>query len=129
LLALVGLGLDAADLVRARLVVEQQHDQAADRLQSLVAVAAGEFVAGLCGAVAALAVVDEHRPVGARAVADAGDQLTGAAQHRGEPLDPLPCDLASRVRGELDLPERHALDPPVDRRVGDRDVEQGRAWQ
>ena len=31
LLALVGLGLDAADLVRARLVVEQQHDQAADR--------------------------------------------------------------------------------------------------
>ena len=34
-LALVGLGLDAADLVRARLVVEQQHDQAADRLRGL----------------------------------------------------------------------------------------------
>ena len=32
LLALLGLGLDAADLLRARLVVEQQHDQAADRL-------------------------------------------------------------------------------------------------
>ena len=31
LLALVGLRLDAADLVGARFVVEQQHDQAADR--------------------------------------------------------------------------------------------------
>ena len=30
-LALVGLRLDAADLIRARLVVEQQHDQALDR--------------------------------------------------------------------------------------------------
>ena len=129
LLALVGLRLDAADLVRARLVVEQQHDQAADRAQALVPVAAGELVAGLRGEVAALAVVDEHGPVGARAVADAGDQLAGAAQHRGEPLDPLLGDLASRVGGELDLLQGDALDPPVDGRVGDRDVEQGGAWQ
>ena len=129
LLALVCLRLDAADLVGARLVVEQQHDQAADRLQSLVAVAAGELVAGIRGEVAALAVVDEHGPVGARAVADAGDQLAGAAEHRGEPLDPLLGDVASRVGGELDLLQRDAVDPAVDGRVGDGDVEQGGAWQ
>ena len=74
-------------------------------LQALVPVAAGELVAGLGGEVAALAVVDEHGPVGARAVADAGDQLAGAAQHRGEPLDPLLGDLASRVG-------RRARSPP-----------------
>ena len=129
LLALVGLRLDAADLIRAGLVVEQQHDQAEDRVQALVPVAAGELVAGLGGEVAALAVVDEHRAVGARAVSDAGDQLAGAAEHRGEPLDPLLGDVASRVGGELDLLQRDALDPAVDRRVGDRDVEQGGAWQ
>ena len=89
LLPLVGLRLDPADLIRGRLVVEQQHDQAPDWLQSLVAIDAGELVAGRGGEVAALPVVDEHWPVSARAVADAGDQLAAAAQHRGEPLDPL----------------------------------------
>ena len=49
LFALVGLGLDAADLVCVGLVVEQQHDQAADRREAFVAVAAGELVAGLGG--------------------------------------------------------------------------------
>ena len=43
LLALVGLGLDATDLVGTRLVVEQQHDQAADRVQGLEPFAAGEL--------------------------------------------------------------------------------------
>jgi hypothetical protein len=89
LFALVGLRLDAADLVGAGLVVEQHHDQADDWVQALVSIAAGEFVAGVRGEVAALAVVDEHGPVGARAVADAWDQLAGAAEHRGEPLYPL----------------------------------------
>ena len=49
LLALVGLGLDAADLVGARLVVEQQHDQTPDGVQGLEPVAAGERLAGLRG--------------------------------------------------------------------------------
>ena len=43
-LALVGLGLDPADLVRARLVVEQQDDQALDRRQVFVSRCAGELV-------------------------------------------------------------------------------------
>ena len=61
LLALLAVGLDAADLLRRRGVVEQQHDQAADGLGEAVHVlAAGEAVAGLGGEVAALAVVEEH---------------------------------------------------------------------
>ena len=41
------------------------------RAQAFVPLGAGELVAGLRGEEAALAVVDEHGPVGARAVADA----------------------------------------------------------
>ena len=98
-------------------------------MKALVPLVAGELVAGLGGEVAALAVVDEHRSVCVGAMADAGDQLAGAAEHRGEPIDPLLRDLASGVGGELDLLKRDPLDPPVDRRVGDRDVEQRGAWQ
>jgi hypothetical protein len=57
----------------------------------------------------------------------AGDQLAGVAEHRGEPFDPFVGDVAAGVGGELDLLERDAFDPAVDRRVGDRDVEQGGA--
>ena len=49
LLAAVGLCLDSPDLVAGRLVVEQQHDQAPDGRQVLVAVGAGEVFAGLGG--------------------------------------------------------------------------------
>ena len=62
----VGDRLDAPDLVRARLVVEQQHDQAVDGLEALVAFGAGELVASLRGQVAALALVDGHGPGGVR---------------------------------------------------------------
>ena len=71
-LALVLLGLDAADLIRAGGVVEQQHDQAAHRFQALEARAAGELVAGLGGEQPPLAgVEDDVRLVGVGAVADA----------------------------------------------------------
>jgi len=79
LLALVGLRLDPADLIRARLVVEQQHDQAANRLQGLESFAADELVAGFRGEIPALPVVEQDRAVGVWAVADAGDQLARAA--------------------------------------------------
>ena len=85
LLALVGLGLDAPDLVGRGLVVEQQDDQGADRREAFEAVGAGELVAGLGGEQTALSVVEEHgRLVGVGAVADARDQLAGAHQQPGE---------------------------------------------
>ena len=70
-LALVLLGLDAADLVGRGLVVEQQHDQAADRLQAV----AGERVAGARGEQPALAGVEDDvsgRRGGGRCRARAG---------------------------------------------------------
>ena len=45
LLAGVLLGLDAADLLGRGLVVEQQHDQASDRLEALEALGAAQLVA------------------------------------------------------------------------------------
>ena len=49
-LALVGLRLDPADLIRARLVVEQQDDQALDRRQVFVAVGCRRAGALACAA-------------------------------------------------------------------------------
>ena len=72
-LALVLLRLDAADLVRAGFVVEQQHDQAAHGREALETVGAGELVAGLGGEQPSLAGVEDRvRLVGVGAVADAG---------------------------------------------------------
>ena len=126
-LALVGLRLDPADLVRARLVVEQQDDQALYGRQVFVALRAGELRARLGGEQPPLPVVD-HCSGLARvgSVADARHELAGAHQHPGEALDPLAGDLAARVRRELERVELDPLDPPVDRSLGDgRDVEQG----
>ena len=102
-LALVLLGLDAADLVARRLVVEQQHEQAAHRRQAV----GGEGVAEARGQQSALAGVEDDLLAGGP-VADAGDELAHGHQHAGEPLDPLLGDLAARVGGELDVVERDA---------------------
>ena len=125
-LALVLLGLDAADLVRVRRVVEQQDDQAADRCEAFVAVAAGELVAGLGGEQSPLAgVEDDERLGGVGAVADAGHELAGAAEHAGEALDAVAGDLATLVGCKLEVLERDALDRAVGARRGDGgDVEQ-----
>ena len=114
LLAAVGLCLDAPDLVVGWLVVEQQHDQAPDGRQVLIAVGAGEAFAGLGGEQAALAVVD-HRAGGGgiRAAADARHELAGAHEHRGQARDPLGGDHAPRVRGEFEPVQRHAFDGPL----------------
>ena len=111
LLALVGLGLDASDLVGRGLVVEQQHDQAADGREAFVPVGAGELVAGLGGEQTPLSVVEEHgRLVGVGAVADARDQLPGAHQQSGERVDAVVGDVLAGVGCELELLERDALD-------------------
>jgi hypothetical protein len=112
--------LDPSDLVRGGLVVEQQHDQALHRLQALEPVTAGELVAGPGGKQPALAVVEEDRGGGGGAVADAGDQLSGSHQHRGEPFDSLFGDVAARVGRELELVERDPLDRALDVLGGDR---------
>jgi hypothetical protein len=87
LLGAVGLGLDAQDLLTAGLVVEQQHDQAADGREALEAGAAGELFAGLGGEQPALAVIDADELLGRRAPAETGRQLAEAHQHPGEPVD------------------------------------------
>ena len=112
LLAAVLLGLDAADLLRSGGVVEQQHDQARDRRHAGQLAAGGERVAGAGGQQPPLAgVEDRARRVGVGAVADAGDELAGAAQQAGEALDPVRVDLAALVGGELEVVERDALEP------------------
>ena len=120
-LALVLLGLDAADLVRRGRVVEQQHDQAADRLQAV----AGELVAGAGGEQPALAGVEDDASAPAGRWPMQGTSWPIGHQHAGEPLDALGGDLAARVGGELELVERDAHERA--RRVGGRergDVEQ-----
>ena len=84
LFALVGLRLHAPDLVRGGVVVEQQHDQAADGDEALEAVGGGELVAGPGGEQPSLPVEQHHpRLIGVRAPADARDQLPGAHQQGG----------------------------------------------
>ena len=110
-------------------MVEQQHDQAADRLvEALHVFAGGEAVAGLGGEVAALAVVEVHRRrVGVGAPADARHELAAGAEHLGQPIDALLADLAAGVGGEFDVLERDALDPGRELVAGHRaDVEQHR---
>jgi hypothetical protein len=101
--ALVLLGLDAADLVRRGLVVDEQHDQAADGLQAV----AGELVAGAGGQQSPLAGVEDDVLAGGP-VADAGDELAHGHQHAREPLDPLGGELAARVGCEFDVLQRDA---------------------
>ena len=126
----VDLRLDPSDLVRSGVVVKQQDDQALHRLKPLEPFAAGEPVAGPGGEQAALAVVEHDRRGGASAVADAGDQLPGAAEHRGEPFDPFLGDFAARVGGELQIVERDPFDCALDVLGGDYGhVEQRGGWQ
>ena len=107
LFALVGLGLDASDLVGRGLVVEQQHDQRADRREAFEPVGSGELVAGLGGEQTALPVVEQHgRLVGVGAVADAWDQLPGAHQQSGERVDAVVGDVLAGVGCELEVLER-----------------------
>jgi len=88
LFALVGLGLDASDLVGRRLVLEQQDDQAQYWREGFEPFGGGELVAGFRGEQAPLSVVEQHgRLVGIGVVAYAWDQLSGSHQHRGEPVD------------------------------------------
>ena len=113
--ALVGLGLDASDLVGRGLVVEQQDDQGADRRESFEPVGAGELVAGLGGEQPALSVVEENgRLVGVGAVSDARDQLSGAHQQSGERVDAVVGDVLAGVGCELEVLERDALDRALD---------------
>ena len=101
-LALVLLGLDAADLVARGLVVEQCHDQAADRLEAV----AGERVAGARGEQPALAGVEHDTGALLRgAVADAGHELAHRHQHAREPFGVL--RLSSFPRSAVSL--RHLL--------------------
>ena len=124
--ALVLLGLDAADLIDGGRVVEQQDDQAADRREALEAVAAGELVAGFGGEQPSLAGVEyDERPGWVGAVADAGHELAGAAEHAGEALDAVAGDLAALVGCELEVLERDALERALGSRGGDGgDIEQ-----
>ena len=112
--ALVGLGLDPPGLVGRGLVVEQQDDQGADRREAFEAVGAGELVAGVGGEQSALSVVEEDcRLVGVGAVADAGDQLSGAHQQSGERVDAVVGDVRAGVGRELEVIERdHARSCP-----------------
>jgi hypothetical protein len=119
--------LDAADLICAGLPIEEQDDQALDRRQAFVALGPGELGACLGREQSPLSVVDHGRGLcGVRSVADARHELTGAAQHSRESLDPLAGDLSPRVRRQLERAELDALDAALDRSLGDgRDVEQG----
>ena len=102
-LARVLLRLDAADLVLAGLVVEQQDDQARDGGEALEVRGAGEFVAGAGGQQAALAGVERsrgHRPRGVRCRASAA-RSTPACGRGGECLpDRLPCGDSARARAD-----------------------------
>jgi hypothetical protein len=112
LFALLAVGLDPANLLFRRGVVEEEHDQAAHgRGEAFHVLAAGEAVACLGGEVAALAVVEQHpRLVRVGAPADAGHELAARAEHLREPVNALLADLAARVGGELDVLERDAFD-------------------
>jgi len=131
LLALVGLGLDAPDLVGRGLMVEQQHDQRTDRREAFEPVGSCELVAGLGGQQTSLSVVQEHgRLVGGGVVADAWDELSGSHQQRGERLDAVVGDVPAWVGCELEVSERDPLDRALDGRLGDGgDVEQGGGGQ
>jgi hypothetical protein len=100
-------------------VVEQQHDQAADRRDAV------ERTAEACREQPALAGVEDDVLAGG-AVADARDELAHRGEHAGESLDALGVDLAARVGGELELVERDAGECAVDALAGEAgDVEQG----
>jgi hypothetical protein len=82
--------LDAADLVVAGLVVEQQDDQARDGGEALEVRRAGEFAAGAGGQPAALAGAQhDSRLLGVGPVADAGDERP--------PSWPLRASIAASV--------------------------------
>ena len=102
-LALVLLGLDAADLVRRS---GSWSSSSTIRLRIGVQAVAGERVAGAGGEQPALAGVEDDVAVAGGAVADAGHELAHGHQHAGEPLDRLGVDLAAGVGGELELVER-----------------------
>jgi hypothetical protein len=108
-------------------VVEQQHDQRADRREAFKALGSCHAVAGLGGQQPALAVVEQRgRMVVGGAVADARDQLPSAHQQRGERLDAFVGDVLAWVGCELEVLERDPLDRPLDGRLRDGgDVEQG----
>jgi len=133
-LALVLLGLDAADLIRRRRVVEQQHEQRAHGPQPVL----GQRVAAPGGQQPALPGVQHHAlSVLGGAVADARNELAGGHKHVGEAVDALGGDVAARVGGELEVLER---DPDERAGCGGRggggDIEQrgrgcgrrGRVW-
>jgi hypothetical protein len=102
------VGLDAADLVLAGLVVEEQDDEARDGGEALEVRAAGEFVAGAGGQQAALARVDDHAIFG-RPASDAGRQLPGGREHVGESVDCFSIDRLSVIGREHELIQRDAL--------------------
>ena len=113
---MVGLRLDAADLIGAGLVVEEQDDQALDRRQVFVALGAGKLRARDRRQQPPLSVID-HGPGAAQvgSVADARHELAGAHQHAGKAFDSFAGDLAARVRRELERAEVDALDLAFDR--------------
>ena len=120
LFALVGPSLDSSDLVGGGLVVEQQHDERADRREAFEPVGSCQFLAGLGREQPALSVVQQHgRVVVGGAVADARDQLPGSHQQRGERLDAVVGDVLAGVGCELEVLERDPLDRPLDGRLGD----------
>ena len=121
----VGDRLDAPDLVRVRLVVEQQHDQTVHGVEALVAFGAGELVAFLGGQVAPLALVDGDGPGGLAAVADERDQLARPHQQAGQSFQAVCGDLAPRVGRQLELVEPEPLDAALNAFLGNvGDVEQ-----
>ena len=126
LFSLVGLGLDASDLVRGGFVVEQQHDQGADRREAFEPVGSCQLVAGGGREQSPLPVVEQHRGVvGVGLVSDAWDQLPGSHQQCGERADAVVGDVLAGVGCELEVLERDALDRALDGRLGDGgDVEQ-----
>ena len=87
LAGVVDLRLDPAHLLGRGRVVEQQHDQASDRLEALVALGAAQLVALDGRQVAPLAVIEDDGLVLAGAVADARHELAGSREHRGEAVD------------------------------------------
>ena len=101
--ALVFLRLNAADVGLGGLVLEQQHHEAADRLEVLEAFGAGELVAGARGQQPPLAGVQQH--LVAVLAADGGHQLAGAHQHAGEPVNGLLVDVVAGVGGQLEAVE------------------------
>src|SRR3954451_16101205 len=89
------------------------------------------WLGGAGGEQAALAGA-QHDPrlVGAGPVADAGDELAGAGQHRGEGADRLGRDVAPLVGCKFDVLERNPLERAVGAPARDGgDVEEGRLGQ